>query len=562
VLHFHDPMLFARRRAAILVLATAVALAPPPLAAATILHPAAETIRELLGDGGVLGLDHTRLADARTELTRFYEPVGYAPAWFDDGTPRPRAQAAVALLADAAAHGLDPSDYGVDRLRAELARARAAPLDAPGLARLDTALTVAMFHYLSDLHRGRIDPRRLGWEIEASPKPDEDLAAALRSAIEFDVLPALVAGAEPPLPFYRRLLGALADYRRLPPDLAMTPPARAATIHPGDNYSELSALARMLANLGDLPPDTVVEIDRYDGDVVEGVRRFQERHGLQTDGVIGKATWAALAVPIARRVRQIELALERLRWLPELPPGPLVAVNVPSFRLWALRDVHAGNAAALEMNVVVGRAGRTRTPIFMQDMRYVEFNPYWNVPRSILRNEMLPRLWHDPGYMQRQHLEFVAPDGSVYQYASDDLLAAAAAGELRLRQRPGHENALGRIKFSLPNRMDIYMHDTPATALFERPRRDFSHGCIRVADPVALAEFVLAELPEWNREAIVAAMASGVQRTVYLPQPIPVVIFYSTVVIDARGRLLFPPDIYGQDARLERALAAAGTRAH
>jgi murein L,D-transpeptidase YcbB/YkuD len=164
--------------------------------------------------------------------------------------------------------------------------------------------------------------------------------------------------------------------------------------------------------------------------------------------------------------------------------------------------------------------------------------------------------------MQRQHLEFVAPDGSVYQYASDDLLAAAAAGELRLRQRPGHENALGRIKFSLPNRMDIYMHDTPATALFERPRRDFSHGCIRVADPVALAEFVLAELPEWNREAIVAAMASGVQRTVYLPQPIPVVIFYSTVVIDARGRLLFPPDIYGQDARLERALATAGTRAH
>ncbi len=561
MLQFPDPTHFSPRRAATFVLVAAIALAPRLLAAAAIADPAAERIRALIGDAGPRGLDHTRLANARTELARFYEPAGYAPAWLAAGIPTSQAQTAVALLADAPAHGLDPSDYGVDRLRAELMSARVAALDAAGLARLDTALTMAMFHYLSDLHRGRIDPRQLGWEIEATAKPEENLAGTLRAAIERDALRELAARAEPPLPVYRGLLTALAEYRRLPRDLAIVPPAPAATIHPGDSSSALPALARMLAAVGDLPSDTVFEGDLYDGAMVEGVRRFQERHGLEADGVIGKATWAALEVPIAQRLRQIELALERLRWLPELPAGALVAVNVPSFRLWALRDVHQANAAALEMNVVVGRAGRTRTPIFMQSMRYVEFNPYWNVPRSILRNEMLPRLWRDPGYMQRERLELVAPDGSVYQYASDALLAAAAAGELRLRQRPGAGNALGRIKFSLPNRMDIYLHDTPATALFGRARRDFSHGCIRVADPVALAEFVLADLPGWNRDAIVAAMASGVQRTVYLPRPIPVVIFYSTVVIDAAGRPLFPPDIYGQDARLERALAA-GACAH
>jgi murein L,D-transpeptidase YcbB/YkuD len=162
--------------------------------------------------------------------------------------------------------------------------------------------------------------------------------------------------------------------------------------------------------------------------------------------------------------------------------------------------------------------------------------------------------------MHRQDLEFVAGDGAVYTYASDAVLASAAAGELRLRQRPGPANALGRIKFALPNSMDIYMHDTPATALFERPRRDFSHGCIRVANPVALAEFVFSDLPKWSRAAILEAMASGVQQTVMLPRPIPVIIFYSTVVIDADGRLLFLPDIYGYDHRLERAIEAADAR--
>jgi murein L,D-transpeptidase YcbB/YkuD len=560
VLQIPKPMHRFKRPAAGCILWIALAVADPIAADAATADATPQAIRDFVAQADLHALHHTRLADARAELTRFYAPRGYAPAWFVDGVPRTQADTAVRLLDDAAAHGLNPADYDAARLRIELASARRSALDAPAIARLDTAVTIAMFHYLTDLHLGRVDPHRLGWSLEVTPKPDEDLAAALRDAMERNALPEAVARAEPPLPIYRRLMAALAAYRQLPPDLAIELPADTLTLHPGDTYADLPALARVLTTLGDLPPGTAIAGDVYDGAWVEGVRRFQERHGLEADGLIGKATAAALGVPIAQRVRQIELALERLRWLPELPPGPLVAVNVPSFKLWAIRDVGRANAADLEMNVVVGRAGRTRTPIFMQDMRYVEFNPYWNVPRSILRNEMLPKLWRDPAYMHRQDLEFVAGDGAVYTYASDAVLASAAAGELRLRQRPGPDNALGRIKFALPNSMDIYMHDTPATALFERPRRDFSHGCIRVANPVALAEFVFSDLPEWSRAAILEAMASGVQQTVMLPRPIPVIIFYSTVVIDADGRLLFLPDIYGYDHRLDRAIEAADAR--
>ena len=208
------------------------------------------------------------------------------------------------------------------------------------------------------------------------------------------------------------------------------------------------------------------------------------------------------------------------------------------------------------MNIVVGRATNTPTPVFMQDMRYIEFSPYWNVPPSILRKESIPRLRRDPGYLAREDLEFVGRDGNVSTEVSDATLVAALAGELRLRQRPGPKNALGGIKFVLPNAMNIYLHDTPAQDLFERARRDFSHRCIRVAGAAALARFALADQVEWTQARIEEAMASGRQRTVRLSRPVPVVIFHSTAVVERDGRVLFPPDIYGYDLTLERALAA------
>jgi len=311
--------------------------------------------------------------------------------------------------------------------------------------------------------------------------------------------------------------------------------------------------------VGVLARDAALPVDDiYAGEIVAAVRRFQARHGLDPDGVIGSNTLAALAVSANDRVRQIELAMERLRWLPELDAGPLIAINIPSFRLWAFADGRRTEHATLAMPVIVGRSLRNETPVFLGTMRFVEFQPYWNVPGSILRDELLPRLARDPGYLAREDMELVSTlgDGQVSTTVDADTLAALRAGRLRVRQRPGPKNALGGIKFVLPNTMDIYLHATPAASLLARTRRDFSHGCIRLGEPAALAQFVLADQTQWTPQAIDAAMTSGSSNAVVkLTRPVPVLAFYTTAAVDGEGRALFLPDIYGHDRKLLAALA-------
>jgi murein L,D-transpeptidase YcbB/YkuD len=268
--------------------------------------------------------------------------------------------------------------------------------------------------------------------------------------------------------------------------------------------------------------------------VVAGVRRFQERHGLEPDGVIGAATDRSLGVSPFERVDQIRVAMERLRWLPARPSARFIAVNIPEFRLQAF-DGEDGPRVSIP--VVVGSAlRRTKTPIMQAAMQYVIFRPIWHVPPTIARKEILPRLARDPEYLARENMEVVRG---------------------HIRQRPGPDNALGLVKFMLPNAHDVYLHDTPQKALFQRSRRDFSHGCIRVGDAVALAEFVLAANDgTWDRERILSAMnGNRNNRRIDLRDPIPVYILYTTVGLDDDGRLVFFEDIYGHDAALAQVLA-------
>jgi murein L,D-transpeptidase YcbB/YkuD len=295
----------------------------------------------------------------------------------------------------------------------------------------------------------------------------------------------------------------------------------------------------------------------YDETMAAGIARFQERHGLAPDAVIGRATQAALAVPLTWRVRQVELALERLRWLPDLSAGRLMAVNIPMFRLWAWDRAPSATPPALSMAVIVGRALDTRTPVFADRMEYVVFRPYWNVPQSILMNEILPAVRQDADYLARENLEIVSgpADASAVLAPTAEHIAELGQSGVRLRQRPGAGNALGLIKFMFPNRNDVYMHATPTPRLFQPSRRDFSHGCIRVEDPEALAAWALGGDPSWTPEAILAAMNGPANRRVDLSEPIQVVIFYTTaVVLPEDGRVHFAADIYGQDPRLDRAL--------
>ncbi len=292
--------------------------------------------------------------------------------------------------------------------------------------------------------------------------------------------------------------------------------------------------------------------------LVEGVKRFQRRHGLEPDGALGNRTLAVLRIPAADRVRQIELALERLRWLPHLGEERLVVLNIPMFRLWAWDSMPSAVAPSFSMDVIVGRALDTQTPVFVEEMREVIFRPYWNVPRSILRNEILPMVERDPDYLGQHDMEIVRGPGDDARPVpvTAESIADLGQGVLRVRQRPGPRNSLGLIKFVFPNEENVYMHGTPAQELFSRRRRDFSHGCVRVQDPVALAEWVLEDRPEWNRDRILAAMAGSQSLHVKLTRPVRVILFYTTAaVMPEDGTIRFAEDIYRHDVRLKRAFA-------
>jgi murein L,D-transpeptidase YcbB/YkuD len=476
--------------------------------------------------------------DERGWLDRFYAPRNYAPAWNPS-----TAAAALWVLRRATLQGLDPRDYDSDALQRRLHDGEV------GSARFDVALTAAMLHYLADLRVGRVRSEYHTRLPDARLK-GYDPVERLRAGLAGGKLQAAVQAAEPRLAQYAQVKAALARYRTLAGQPYPALPKPAAKVASGGAYPAAQALFERLVLLGDLPADAAAPPDgTYSEAMEEGVRHFQARHGIDEDGVLGRGTVDALNVAPARRVRQLELTLERLRWLPEFGPGPLILVDLPAYRLWALNDgsgASDGGEGPLEMRVVVG-ALKTETPLFVGQMRYLEFNPYWNVPRSILQNEILPRLARNPKYLAQNEMETVPAGASI-----GDL----KAGRARVRQRPGPKNALGAIKFAMPNPMDIYLHSTPAREAFERSRRDLSHGCIRVEHPAALAQYVLARQRQWGATEIQGALQPGPTRHVDLARPIPVVIFYATAIVDTDGGARFTADIYGRDAKLEQILAA------
>jgi L,D-transpeptidase YcbB len=487
--------------------------------------------------------------------------AGDLPTWFERSRPGPQAWQAIDLLSSADSHGLQPRDYEADRLRQALQQAANAPPNAAHIDSLERALTAAMQRYLADLRRGRLDPRRIDHAYVA-PKDDVfDAAAVLQAASANGRLADAVRDAAPRFPQYERLREALTHYRalldhaawRAPlPPLPQSMRGGAPKLEPGQPYAGLHLLRERLTAVGDLTGDAY-SATAYDGALVDAVKSFQQRHGLAPDGVIGKATMTQLQVPPAARVRQIELTLERLRWTPLLQGPRMVVINIPEFVLRAY-EVHGTQIIVREtMKVIVGKALDTRTPIIHETMRSIEFSPYWNVPPSIARGEVVPRLRRDASYFTREGFEFVTAQGEVVGTLTPELLAAVQSGNARIRQRPGPRNALGDIKFVFPNREHIYLHHTPSVRLFERDRRDFSHGCIRVERPVALAQFALQGMPEWSEERIRQAMRRGESAALRLAEPVPVLIAYGTAIVKD-ARIHFYDDIYGHDRRLDAAL--------
>lgn len=361
---------------------------------------------------------------------------------------------------------------------------------------------------------------------------------------------------------YQRTLKALEQYRALAAedDRGILPSTK-KPVEPGEHYAGVPRLTRLLERIGDLPTgNRPADSDLYDRALVAAVKSFQARHGLEPDGRIGKTTLEQLNTPLDFRVRQLELALERWRRLPYDSSRPAIVLNLPEFRL---RAFDRGYRPALEMKIVIGRARRLKTPLLSSKVDAVIFRPYWNVPLSIQRNELIADIKRDPSYISKNDFELVtARDAVVAQEdVSDKLLMQLRSGKLRLRQRPGPKNALGLVKFEFPNEYNVYMHDTPAKSLFGRARRDFSHGCIRLERAEDLAEWVLREEYGWPRDRIVAAMQGTESITLKLTHPVPVMTVYVTAVVQESGKVHFFEDIYGEDAALEKEIAEAAAEA-
>jgi len=498
-------------------------------------------------------------SDYSKDVRKFYEFNGDSLWWVNGLEPTARAKQLIALMRLADRKGLFPEDYDGSRWDDRLAKLKPAarqPTETDAL-KFDLALTVCAMRYISDLHIGKVNPKHLDFAFDDESRK-YDLPEFIKDHIAngSDVAGAL-ATVEPAYPGYRHTIQALQTYLDLAgKDDGEKLPEVKKPLLPGDTYLGVPRLARLLRLVGDLPPGLNSPVDPpiYQGALVDAVKNFQRRHGREPNGHIDAQTLSDLNVPLSRRVRQMQLTLERWRWLPESYQNAPIVANIPEFRLRAYdKNFNIG----VTMNVVVGKAYGHGTPVFSDTMEYVVFRPYWEVPYSITRAEIIPHILRDPGYLAKDNLEVVDNRQNVVSAGevSSEVIDQLRAGKLFVRQKPGPKNSLGLVKFLFPNSYNVYMHDTPATELFVRSRRDFSHGCIRLEKPADLAAWVLRDNPGWTPERIRAAMNGTTTQQVNLAHPIPVLIVYATVIVLEDGLVHFYDDIYGHDAELEKVLA-------
>ncbi len=461
---------------AMLLLGAAPALGQAQAPAETAVlqaNPAAEALARHLSLG--TGTTSERDAQLLVVLAAFYQERQMAPLWLDAGGPSGRAEVLAGVLRTADQRGLDPADYHASTID-ELLSAGA----PDQRAELELRLSLGLLEITSDLASGRLEPQQVNPELFVYPQ-EVDPAAVIRAAAGAQDIAAFVAGYEPSQPEYRRLKAALADYRALAAAGGWPTIDDGPTLKPDMTGPRV---AQLRARLG-VPPAQGADPARFDPALAEAVKEFQALQGLEQDGLIGQNTLAALNVPAEERVRQILLNLERRRWMADDPGERYVFVNLADFEL----KVVDGPRTVFDTRVVVG-APYHRTPVFSGEMTYLEINPYWNVPPSIARNELLPKIKADPGYLAANNFELLSDwsdSARVLDPHSIDWSAVTPERfTYKLRQGPGAGNALGHIKFMFPNQFNIYLHDTPARGLFARDVRDFSHGCIRVQDPEAL----------------------------------------------------------------------------
>ena len=532
-------------------------------------------------------LKSSNYAEDQPTVQQFYDDRDWELAWTRDGKPTGTATALIQMFTDADKKGLRPEDYDGQRWQDHLHTLAGAPTDQNTVAQFDVAMTVTALRFLEDLHLGRVNPQSLNFDIDVPAKrAGFDAATMLNDqVVDADNVASVVSSAEPQNPMYKATEDALPHYLELAEKVSAQPqpvlPALAKPVAPGGSYPALAQLAQRLALEGDgnVQPNG----DQYTPDVAQAVAHFQTRVGLNPDGKLSQGTLDALNVPMSVRVQQIDDALEKWRWLPDPYVKPRLLVNLPEFYV---RAYNPGGDLAFKMKVVDGEAqGNHDTPVFVRTMKYMIFRPYWNLPVSIVKKELMRHLSGGNGYLEAHGYEVVSTGG---QPVSGWTQADLEHSRYLVRQKPGPKNSLGLVKFMFPNEYDIYMHSTPEINLFNLARRDRSHGCVRLNDAEKMANWVLEGQGDWDAGKIHEAMfgqplqgddadagTAATQQTggdaesgptstspqvkdnkqVNLKTQLPVVITYLTANADEDGTMHFFNDIYGYDKELEEALA-------
>lgn len=489
-----------------------------------------------------------------------YRKNNYQPMWLDASRRLEKVKALAEAIECAGDDGLVPLDYHLDviyDLLVGVMRQSSAKHPrpwAPDLwADLELILTDAFLLYGSHLAAGRVNPetRHTGWKINVGAV---DLSASLTRAAATGNIDAALAELRPAHRGYTALREALARLRRLA-DTGGWPVLDARkTLKPGDRGAAVGDLRHRLAIGGDIDPaETDDDPFFFDLMLASAVKRFQRSNGLKADGIVGHDTYGLLNLPIEARIRTVVLNLERWRWLPRDLGHRHILVNTAAFNLKAVEK----GLPALQMRVVVGRPAR-RSPVFSANMTYLVINPFWNVPTTIAVKDMLPEIQNDVDYLARKGIRVyqnwevdapqIDPNSVTWQtYHVNNF-------PFKLRQDPGPNNALGRIKFMFPNAFAVYLHDTPNQTLFNRHQRDFSSGCIRVEAPFMLANFVLTGDDRWTPERIAETIKQGETRTIKLKQPVPLHLVYMTAWADEVRGVQFRSDLYNRDLDLYRAL--------
>ncbi|GIW47282.1 MAG: peptidoglycan-binding protein [Deltaproteobacteria bacterium] len=490
------------------------------------------------------------------ELIHFYKNRNYRLSWSDNGKLLTRANLLVQEIENSSDEGLEPEDYKINLIKKLLGEIHRLEQDEEqkleSIVNLDILLTNSFLLYSSHLIHGRVNPELIDdtWSInyrETNP------VEVLENVIESNQLIEAIEELKPEAPEYKRLRDALIQYKDIAARGGWPRITEGPVLKEGSRDNRVITLRKRLILSGDLKEYTPPDPQVFDKPLEHAVRRFQKRHGLVVDGIVGPSTLEAINVPVERRISQIKLNMERWRWLPKKMEDRYILINTASFELHVVEQ----HRTVMKMKVIVGKP-YWHTPIFSAKMSYIELNPNWNIPRSIFAEEILPKIKNDPDYLLKERikvLESWSPDANeVDPYSIDWQNVTEENFKYRLRQEPGPTNPLGKIKFMFPNRFNVYLHDTPRKNLFERKERSFSHGCIRVEKPIELAEYVLRMNQGWDKKRLLSEINRGKTKQIELEQKIPVYILYFTTWVDESGDVYFYKDIYGRDSILENAL--------